>query len=584
MISSRAVSLVGVMSLAGCSPSLTYRTFFPEYPESNDPLATNPCAVRREPEIVIRGSEPERAAASISEPNYKSFFANKSDTEIRKNAQEAAMRGLDRLRRANPTFLCGLEKIEFLGNESYARLIPKSPTSFGYYDPEERILRIRLYGGVYPIVHEVGHHVHNLGYFAPAVREFLAQSWTWNGDGDRVHKCEGSHCFLSDRAGEKPAEDWARTFENVLLAPTETVLATNLNLEVVGRTALQRKIDTIFAITSLERPASGTVQVGAAQSLPPSTFQVLAGSGLYLFDETSNTVTEYTLANETFARTANPPAKADFLIDSLKTQEFMNPGQAAFMGLSLGGRLFLMGRERGFAAGRDLSVPLSLWEIDSTGKGKFGAVAERHYLAKEIVLGGLTEIDGEAGYFTYADHTLRLKSRVPGAKESTERFSWTLPPHLIPMHVLPLGTGKGFAVLAHDKDSPGWEPKMTILRLTRNPEKEGEFRQSLGGSIALKPEFWENLRMPVRRGDTLLFPSYLKYGTTLGLLAYDLAENRFFAPTFTTESLPDAFTKAAGKLDTLQLAVSGNQIYLMASVKKGGTLVAPIEFKIPPSK
>jgi len=76
-------------------------------------------------------------------------------------------------------------------------------------------------------------------YFAPTIREFFNQSWTRK-DGERIHRCEGSHCYA--------AEDWARHFEQILLTPNETLLSTNLNLEVIGRTALQTKIKLIFRI------------------------------------------------------------------------------------------------------------------------------------------------------------------------------------------------------------------------------------------------------------------------------------------------------------------------------------------------
>lgn len=575
----RFLSLVGVLGVAGCAPSLPSRTFYPEWPNSGDVLARDPCSVRREPEIVIRGSEAERAEAAKSDPNYSVFIGKRTDAEIQRGARESVDQGLDLLRRANPVFLCGLERIEFLGNEAYAKAIEDRTRSFAYYDPAARILRIRLYGGLYPVVHEVGHHVHNLGYFAPAVRDFLGQSWVFNDDGERVRKCKGSHCFLYHKAGEDPWEDWARTFERVLLTPTETVIKTNLNLEVVGRTALQRKIGLIFEATSLEKPLAGTLRVGKAQSLPPSTFQVLAGSSLYLFDESGKTATEYVLQKGIFEKSANKPAKADFLFEMLRSQEGMDPVRAAFMGVQAGGHLFLMGREKNFQAGRDRSVPLSLWEIDPAGGGSLGAVAERHYLSKEVVLGGLTELDGEAGYFTFGGRKLALKTRAPGAKESLERFAWDLPENLIPLHVMPLGAGKGFGILVHEKGSPSGNPTMTIVRLTRNPDKEGDFNQHRGGSLTIEPEFWNNLRTPVRVGDRLLFPTYLDYGTTLGILVYDLSKDRFFAPMFTTEALPEEFQKAAGRLANLQLASREGQLYVIASVDGGPTLVAPIELK-----
>ncbi|HEX5037202.1 MAG TPA: hypothetical protein VFX30_08605, partial [bacterium] len=85
----------------------------------------------------------------------------------------------------------------------------------------------------------------------------------------------------------------------------------------------------------------------------------------------------------------------------------------------------------------------------------------------------------------------------------------------------------------------------------------------------------------VRKGDWLIFPSYLSYGTTLGLLFYDLTQDRFFAPTFVTESLPEAFKKAAGRLESVQPTASENQLFLIASVKDGPTLAAPLDARLP---
>ncbi|HEX5036958.1 MAG TPA: hypothetical protein VFX30_07340 [bacterium] len=142
MIPTRVLSFLGAFGLAGglagCAPSLSNRTYFPESPDSGDILATNPCSVRREPEIVVHGSEEERAAAAKSDPNFSTFFGGKTDAEIQKAAREAADSGLARLRKANPVFLCGLERVEFLGNEDYAKGVPESPTSFGL-SPSNRI-------------------------------------------------------------------------------------------------------------------------------------------------------------------------------------------------------------------------------------------------------------------------------------------------------------------------------------------------------------------------------------------------------------------------------------------------------------
>jgi hypothetical protein len=571
-LSQRFFGFVGALSLAGCANSLSNRNFYPDWPDSGDVLASDPCSVRREPEIVIGGSEAERAWAQKNTPNFSTFYGGKTNDQIRKAARDSVERSLQTLRRANPTFLCGLEKIQFLGEEDYdASRGSDQKDSVGYYSHEERILRIRLYRAPYPVVHEVGHHIHNLGYFAPTIRNFLSQAWVVNGEGQRVHRCEGPNCFLYEKAGMSPAEEWARTFENVLLTPTETVLKTNLNLEVVGRTVLQSKISLVFDLTSYEKPRVGSVRVGPAQTLPPSSFQVLAG-GLYLFDAKTETMTEYLIKDGRFQASANKPGKTETLFWASREQESMAFTKTPFYAAKAGGHLFVMGRENDFAPSKQKSSPISLWELDPAGQQTLGALAERHYFSKETLLGGLLEIDGRVGYFSFQKDRLVLMTRAPGGKESAEFKSWTLPEKIIPIHVIPLNGADDLAILAfEDDDASYWNPKVVLLRATSGIRR--------GGLIEIERETWKNLRSPVRQGNYLLFPTYLGYGTTLGILAYDLSKDRFFAPTFVTEALPEEFKKAAGQLETVQLAASGDQLYLIASAQKGPTLVAPLELK-----
>src|SRR6185436_19342885 len=88
------------------------------------------------------------------------------------------------LKEANPVFLCGLERVELLGDDDYRKSAAPEYTrrSVGLYTPQNRVIHLKASAGI-TLTHETGHHVHNLGYFAPVVREFLAQSWTYDAQG-----------------------------------------------------------------------------------------------------------------------------------------------------------------------------------------------------------------------------------------------------------------------------------------------------------------------------------------------------------------------------------------------------------------
>ncbi|HEX5035975.1 MAG TPA: hypothetical protein VFX30_02320 [bacterium] len=574
----RFLPLVGLLGIAGCGPSLANRTTYPDWPGSDDLLAADPCSVRREPEIVVRGSEADFQDALRDQPGAFPLAYRKGDTneDVKRRVMESVQSGLRTLRTSNPVFLCGLEKIELLGAREYDA---QSQGSAAHYDHDQRVLRIRLYNMHVPVVHEVGHHVHNTGHFAPTLRAFLDQSWIVQ-DGERVHRCEGSHCFIYAKAGSSPAEDWARHFEQTLLTPNETLLRTNLNLEVVGRTSLQTKIKLIFDITTLEKPVWGTLKVGPAQTLPASTAQFFAGSTLSSLDREKKTLTEYQLVDGRFVASPEKPADAEQLLWILESQDAVKTASTPFFASRLGDRLFVMGRSDNFHPSKD-RTGASIFELDPTGAASKVLIAKRHYIAKESVLSGLTQVGGKIGYFTYAGGKITLKSLEPAEGESPEIFSWTMPDKVTPVHVMSLDNGRDLAVLAHEDNDNYWKINLTMVRLAQRKDSGAGgspvFDQNRGGTIQLERGLVDTFQTPVQFGNALIFPTYLEYGTTLGLLIYDLGKDRFSAPMFVTQSLPEEFQNAAGRLKNLRLAVSKGKLFVIASVDKGPTLAAPME-------
>jgi hypothetical protein len=235
--------MAGVVGLAGCVVRAPMgRRLYPEYPSPEDALAADPCSVKKTPDVVLRNA-PFELLGPLQE-------------------------NLRFLRKVNPVFVCGLERIEVLGDAEYKESADPKYTrrSVGLYTPADRVVRLKASAGI-TLTHEVGHHIHNLGYFAPTIREFMAQGWMFDESGRRIHRCEGDDCFLNEAAASEPVEDWARTFEMVLMRPVETAAAVNFSLSETGETPLQKKVSLIRSISSLPEPVKGEVHFGTARTL-----------------------------------------------------------------------------------------------------------------------------------------------------------------------------------------------------------------------------------------------------------------------------------------------------------------------------
>lgn len=251
MLAFRVFGLAGTFAMAGCRLSAPdpvvpaprpQRTPYPEDPAPDDPLAADPCSVKKTPDIAFRDVSDLKLLVPLSQ-------------------------NLEFLENANPVFLCGLERVELLGDDAYLKSAAPEYTrrSVGIYTPGDRVIHLKASAGI-TLTHEVGHHIHNLGYFAPTVREFLAQSWEVDPiSGGRKPRCSGPDCFVNDAAGSKTTEDWARTFEQVLLRPIETGVATNFSL--TGPTPLQKKVELIRSIATLPEPVKAVVRFGEARVL-----------------------------------------------------------------------------------------------------------------------------------------------------------------------------------------------------------------------------------------------------------------------------------------------------------------------------
>lgn len=207
-----------------------------------DALAVDPCSVSRDPEISVRGT-----AFDVLKPLYEN---------------------LDFLRAANPVFLCGLARVEALGDDDYKASADPIYTrrSVGLYTRDDRVIHLKASAGI-TLTHEVGHHIQNLGYFAPTLRVFFDQSWKEDAHGRMSPKCGGFDCFVNDAAAESPSEDWARTFEMVLMRSIETAAATNFPLGADGPTPMRKKIELVRSIAATPEPARAAIAFGAARAL-----------------------------------------------------------------------------------------------------------------------------------------------------------------------------------------------------------------------------------------------------------------------------------------------------------------------------
>jgi len=241
----RSACLTGLIGWAGCAaPAATVgRALYPDYPLPNDLLAFDPCSVKESPDVYLQD-----ASFDLLRP-------------LRENLQF--------LKDANPVFLCGLERVEVLGDDAYKKSAPPQYTrrSVGIYKPDQRVISLKASAGI-TLTHEVGHSVQNLGFFAPTVREFLAQSWTFDPKtGTRVHRCEGPDCFFGEGDASSPTEDWARAFERVLMLPVETGVAVNFSLSGPDETPLQKKVALMRSIANLPAPLPAKARFGAAREV-----------------------------------------------------------------------------------------------------------------------------------------------------------------------------------------------------------------------------------------------------------------------------------------------------------------------------
>lgn len=524
---------------------------------------TAPCGVDHQPEIVIVGSEEDRAEAERTDPNFSVFRGKQTNEEIIDNARQAALRGLATVRRANTSFLCGLERIEFLPDANYAEHVETK--SFAHYDSAERVVRVRLYGAVYPVVHEIAHHVDLHGLATSTVEAFLEQTWRWNGD-ERSTTCAGARCFIYGKAAVSPAEDWARTLEETLLNPTDTLLHVSaFNLDAVGATPLQRKLQLILDIVQGDKPRRGTAAVGPAQTLPHSSWQVLSEGALFLVDEPRRTIARYELRGSRFEPQA--AADAQLLLEILDDEHGHDAAEVVWSSAhTAGGVVAWVGRVGELEPGIDRQRQSSVFAI-----GAAGELASRFLLpAHPPVIGGLAGYNGAIGYFRYANRELQLASRSGSEADATQLRAW--PVRDVPMYVVSLGD-RGLAALAHEREPPYWNPRVFLLRTG----EDGAFERK--DSIVLDRDFWKHARAPLSTGRFLVFPSAID-SQTLRVLLYDIERDRFTIPMLVTSALPDAFRAAGGSWERVELFASRGRLFVAAVVRGGATLIAPVRISV----
>jgi hypothetical protein len=112
----RFLSLVGVLGLAGCAPSLSSRNLLSNGEEAISwPTIPVRCGGN------LRSSFADRkpnARTPKHNPDFGAFSAANPTPSSKRMHGRAPRNRWPRSGKANPVFLCGLERIEFLGDEA----------------------------------------------------------------------------------------------------------------------------------------------------------------------------------------------------------------------------------------------------------------------------------------------------------------------------------------------------------------------------------------------------------------------------------------------------------------------------------
>ena len=193
------------------------RTPFPEKSDPNDALSHDPCSLKGIPDVVYL--DPQLDAVSLEAKKREVF------------------RDLEAMKKINPGFLCGLDRIELMGHDSYFKAEGRAESRGVYHPSRTYNFQFALFQKLpvqknfirldiseydrFALFHEIGHHVHNLGIFAPTISQFKALSQ--NLYAGEVWKAaaiaKDKNIFISPYAAKNSEEDFGESFAYATVYP-----------------------------------------------------------------------------------------------------------------------------------------------------------------------------------------------------------------------------------------------------------------------------------------------------------------------------------------------------------------------------
>jgi len=516
------LALLGI----GCTST---RKRFPENPEPDDVLAKDPCSVKKEPEIT--------------------WINQKSSFQFKNNTLQALQSDMDHLRRINPNFLCGLERIELLGKTEF-HAANGDPHSNGHYSPESRVIRIKKYSRS-TLFHEIGHHLHNLGGFSSSLNHFIGMSWARNPHTSEweAHN-KGNQFFVRDYAETDPLEDVACTFSAAFAHPLTAGLHYYISPAEMKSTPVGDKVALMYSIAPFPlNQETVKIQLGETQFTTPSQMEFSSGNEIHFYKTASRSWTSFSLKEQKVSETS--PA-----LDNL--HPILGSGQTLVGTKTQGHTVIIISNRKENIHGPAMGLKILNLK---TGKSE-GSLSPSG--KKDNFIGELIPHGQKLAFFTRNNN--RLEINVMDLKKGTSQVQNSLkfPQGFIPLHVVPFKGVDEFMVFG----ALDHQQTMQAFKVQRNPKDPKQFILQAGATFDKPNDIMDQMNWPVKVGERIIFPF-----SSFHFFSYHPKKDQF-------SLLNPQNLKQAPMENLKSLVVHEGQAYAVGQlVKDGPTAVVPINFE-----
>jgi hypothetical protein len=519
---------LAIVGLIGCSPAEMPREAFPENPSQDDLLAHDPCSLKSEPDIFVHDA--------------------KGNPENQANILRRLQADLGGMRRINPVFTCGLDRIELLGDAEFAEEDRDHPEANGHYDPSQRAIRIRKYS-MKTLYHEIGHHLQNLGILAPLVNEVRSEAWWRDPDGPSWRKKGvGERFFISDYAMKDPLEDWAETFSYGTAYPLEVSLAVYASPRRGNPDPLRRKFDAVYEkIPAKFNIEPVSFQLGKEIPLGPIQSPFIDGEGLYLYQPEKKIESRVDLSDPN--RKEVVPAFAGFNLGGEDSD--------MVFGTRIGNRWVILDR-------------MNYLDPTSHGSGTGFIVINQEgktlarYLENETYLGEMFLQGDRVGYFNRTRDALELKEFDPQKVQSEVKQRWSLPVDFTALHVIRINELEDFAVVGYWRERNA----LGVFRGKRDPSSSAMIQLKEEGQAGFPNWLLSSLRLPLKMGERLIFPT-----EDFQWISYDLEKGVF------SVLKPEVDASHGGSLKLDRVLKSGIRSFLLERNPGDQASLVPVEIQ-----